>query len=102
ILCSGAALFGFGVAWGVGGGRHLAELEARGGFALVVALLAGGCCFLVIGVCRRLLPNTGGRLVVVGAFGVSAVLAELANHLLLVRLYSVFHLGLSLLSGILV
>lgn len=99
ILCAGVALFGFGIAWGVGGGRHLANLESRGGFALVVTLLAGASCFLGTKICRRVLLHTHGRMLVLAGFGATALFAELANNLLLVRLYPAFHLGLSVLAG---
>ena len=99
LLCGGAALVALTIAWGVGGGRHLASLGARGGFALVVGLLAGVSCFFVAGLCRRLLSSKGGRAVVLLAFGLSAIVAELVNNSVLVRLYPAFHVGLSLTSG---
>ncbi len=98
LLCSVAALIALGTAWGVGGGRHLASLEARGGFALVVSLVAGVGCFFVAGLCSRLLKSKGGRVVVLLGFGLTAIAAELVNNSVLVRLYPAFHLGLSLLS----
>jgi arylsulfatase A-like enzyme len=85
--CAGVVL-GFGV----GGGRHLATLGQRGGFALFVAALCGALLWAVAPALARLLR---ARPLACAAVLLSAmVLAELVNRLVLVRLYPAFHLGL--------
>ncbi len=87
--CAGA------VGWGVGGGRHLSTIPVRASFAVVVAALALVSTYGSIAHVRSFVQ---GRFI--AAVVVSALLAifgiELANHLILVRLYPAFHLGLSL------
>ncbi len=85
-------VFGAFVAYGVGGGRHLAEAGARLGFAAGVAV-AGGLAT------HALAPKVAewlrSRRVWVGAASlVAIVLFELANRFVLVRLYPAFHIGL--------
>ena len=80
--------------WGVGGGRHLATLGARGGFALVLGSVAAGLAFVAqppLGRVRTERPAAFGA----GVLG-AILLLELANRLVLVRLYPAFHLGLAL------
>ena len=91
------ALFGLLVGWGVGGGRHLAAPGMRLGFALLVA--AASVVGLGVGFRGlRLLSTLGqGRLAALLAL-VLACLCEIANRLILVRLYPAFHAGLSVLG----
>jgi arylsulfatase A-like enzyme len=89
----GVLLFGSAVAWGVGGGRHLATLSTRGGFALAVGVVGAAVAF----VCAPWLARALRR---APAAFVAAVLAlvcmlELANRFVLVRLYPAFHIGLA-------
>ena len=93
-----ALLGAFGVAagavlgFGVGGGRHLATLGQRGGFAMIVGALVGALVWAAAPGLARL-----GRqrpFWCVGLVGAFVLLAELANHFILVRLYPAFHLGL--------
>jgi len=94
-----ALLGAFGVAagavlgFGVGGGRHLATLGQRGGFAMVLGAVVGAAVWAIApGLCRleRLRPWWCAGLIALGVLA-----AELANRLLLVRLYPAFHLGLA-------
>lgn len=94
-----AALAGLGagaVGFGVGGGRHLATLEARSGFALLLAA-AGG--FVAWTLYDRLMRERRERPDVLGLGCLAAALAcELVNRFVLVRLYPAFHAGLSALT----
>ena len=92
-------LAAFGVAagavlgFGVGGGRHLATLGQRGGFAMVVGALGFALAWAAAPALARLeraRPWACAGLVLSCAF-----LAELANRLILVRLYPAFHWGLT-------
>ena len=87
-----SALVGL-AAWGVGGGRLLATLPRRGGFAAGAGLAAAGLCWflaprLAAGLRRR--PGSVAASVVA-----LIVLAEIANRFVLVRLYPAFHLALA-------
>lgn len=97
-LAALAAVFAFALAWGVGGGRHLATWETRGGFALVFSLCAGAAVFFGVALVGRLLRAQRGPLVVAASLAFASVVFELANNLILVRLYPAFHLGLSIVS----
>jgi hypothetical protein len=92
-LAAVAALGAAAVGFGVGGGRHLAELGPRAGFALLLAALAGIATWFAYG------PVVGLRRKNPRALGLSclaaALLCELANRFVLVRLYPAFHAGLS-------
>ena len=89
----------FGVAagavlgFGLGGGRHLATLGQRGGFAMIVGALAGALVWAITPTLARLARERPWSSVSLVA--VFVLLAELANRLILVRLYPAFHLGLS-------
>ena len=93
-----ALLGAFGVAagavlgFGVGGGRHLATLGQRGGFAMIVGALLGASVWAVAPPLARLQRERPSWCVGLVALGV--LLLELANHFVLVRLYPAFHLGL--------
>jgi arylsulfatase A-like enzyme len=95
-LSVGAALFATLVALGVGGGRHLAELPARVGFAsLTACALALPLYFLAPALANAIKRrpervSLGVGLVIVGL--------ELVNRFVLVRLYPAFHYGLSALA----
>ena len=93
LACGG---FGALVAYGVGGGRHLASLAARGGFSALV--LASGMA-LAYALAPKLAALVRERRRLVG-FGTLVVvcLVELVNRFVLVRLYPAFHLGLSALA----
>lgn len=88
------------VAWGVGGGRHLATLPARGGFALLVGVAAAALGWAAAPAVRRWLSSHPGPLgvgMLLGALGLM-----LLDRTVLVRLYPAFHLalqGLALLSA---
>lgn len=88
------AVFGGAVAWGVGGGRHLATLPTRGGFALAVALGAAALAGLAAPALARAVEHAPRRVACAGAALVVGL--ELVNRFVLVRLYPVFHLGLAL------
>jgi len=87
-VASGAVL-GFGV----GGGRHLATLGQRGGFAMVVGAFGFALVWAAapaLAKLERARPWSCAGLVVL-----CALVAELMNRLVLVRLYPAFHLGLA-------
>ncbi|HKO48415.1 MAG TPA: sulfatase-like hydrolase/transferase [Polyangiaceae bacterium] len=94
-----ALLGAFGVAagavlgFGVGGGRHLATLGQRGGFAMIVGALVGALVWAVAPRVARLQRERPWWCVALVTSSVA--LAELANRLILVRLYPAFHLGLA-------
>ena len=92
-LASATSAFGGVVAWGVGGGRHLATWSTRGGFALGVAATAGVVVWLVAPHLRRWLRERPIHVAAAAALGILVV--ELANRFVLVRLYPAFHLGLA-------
>jgi hypothetical protein len=92
-LASAAGAYALTVAWGVGGGRHLAAFETR---ALFAASVGGAVGWAVYALAPRLalaLERDPKR--VVTATAVLVVGLELANRVLLVRLYPAFHAGLS-------
>lgn len=101
VLATLAAVFGFALAWGVGGGRHLATWETRGGFALVFSLCAGGATFFSVGLVGRVLRFQRGTVLVASALIVFSALAEVVNNLVLIRLYPAFHLALTITSVVL-
>jgi hypothetical protein len=90
-----AAAAGAGVAWGVGGGRHLATLGTRGGFALVFGAAAAALAFFGWPWARRLARDRAGAFAVLVATKILAL--ELVNHFVLVRLYPAFHVALAVL-----
>jgi arylsulfatase A-like enzyme len=93
LLAGVAAVGGLVVGFGVGGGRHLATLGNRGGFALCVAALCGALVWSCISPLARLLRRRPA-----GCFGLVVALgigAELSNRFVLVRLYPAFHLALT-------
>ena len=93
LLAGVASLFGLVVGFGVGGGRHLASLASRGGFALLVAAAAGALVWCSVAAAARLLrTRPGWCLTALLLFGATA---ELVNHFVLVRLYPAFHLALA-------
>ncbi len=91
------ATFALGsVAYGVGGGRHLATLGVRLGFATSLAAGVG----MLIWWFWPWLVAAASRHPRRWAVGVAALLllCELANRFVLVRLYPAFHLGLALVA----
>src|SRR6188768_3712720 len=94
LLAACAVAAGAVLAFGVGGGRHLATLGQRGGFAMIVGAIFGAAAWAVAPALARLERARPWACAALIALGV--LLAELANHLILVRLYPAFHLGLSL------
>ncbi|MEO7036232.1 MAG: sulfatase-like hydrolase/transferase, partial [Polyangiaceae bacterium] len=81
------------VAFGVGGGRHLATLSTRGGFTLLVAACSGAAVWVAAPALARLLR---ARPALCAALVAAALLVlELVNRLVLVRLYPAFHLSLA-------
>jgi hypothetical protein len=93
LLAALAAGAGAVVGFGVGGGRHLATLAARGGFALLVGALCGAALWASAPALARLLRARPAWCVLFVAL--LALLAELANRFVLVRLYPAFHLALA-------
>ncbi len=95
-LGAAVAAGGAAAAWGVGGGRHLATVATRGGFALGVGALGGIAVWLLA---PRLARAVEARPRAVAAVAAALVVGlELANRLLLVRLYPGFHLALAALA----
>jgi hypothetical protein len=95
LLAGSTAVAGAIVGFGVGGGRHLATLANRGGFALLVAALGAALVWTTVPAFSALLRRRPGwcfALVVSGG-----VAAELINRFVLVRLYPAFHLALAVL-----
>jgi arylsulfatase A-like enzyme len=86
-------LAGAVVGWGVGGGRHLASLGARGGFALFVGLLAAGAAWIAVKPLQHWIARQPKRVGL--AIAAAIVAAEVVNATVLVRLYPAFHLALS-------
>ncbi|HLV64804.1 MAG TPA: sulfatase-like hydrolase/transferase [Polyangiaceae bacterium] len=87
------------VGYGVGGGRHLASLPVRLGFALGLALVAAA---VVAGCAPRLARAVRNHPRVFGGVLALVVVAlELANGFVLPRLYPAFHWGLSVLCLVL-
>ncbi len=87
------------IAWGVGGGRHLASYSIRSGFAVCVGCVAGALVFWALPWLTRLVHEGGSPARraswTLGATILVCVALEIANHWLLVRLYPGFHAGLS-------
>lgn len=81
------------VAYGVGGGRHLASTGARLGFALGVAFVAAGVAYAACPFLSRLAQSKPRLLAAFVALGLLG--SELLNRWALVRLYPAFHLGLA-------
>ena len=81
------------VGFGVGGGRHLATLGQRGGFAMVVGAACGTLLWFSAPTLARLQRTR--PLACFGLLFSALLLTELVNRLVLVRLYPAFHLGLS-------
>ena len=93
-----ALLGAFGVAagavlgFGVGGGRHLATLGQRGGFAMIVGAAVGALVWVLAPALARLERERPWWCV--SLIAALVLLAELGNRLILVRLYPAFHWGL--------
>ncbi len=91
-----AGLGGALVAWGVGGGRHLATLSARGGFALAIGLAAAAIPYaLAPAIARRMAARPTSLAAAAAAL---ILLLELVNRFVLVRLYPAFHFALAALA----
>ena len=95
LLGAFAACAGLALGFGVGGGRHLSTLATRGGFALLVGALLGALSWAVAPRLARLQRER--PLACLGAVALGLTAQDLANRLILVRLYPAFHLGLALL-----
>jgi arylsulfatase A-like enzyme len=93
LLAGFAGLAGAVVGYAVGGGRHLATLGARGGFALAVGAAGALAVFFAYPGLRGLLERRPRRFSA-AVFGL--VLAfEVMNRFVLVRLYPPFHQALA-------
>ena len=93
-LAATVGLAAAALGWGVGGGRHLASIGARGGFAFALAALAATVVVLAHG---RVQAWRETRPLAFGGAVLGAVLGlELVNRFVLVRLYPAFHLALAL------
>ena len=93
VLAGAAGVSGLVVGFGVGGGRHLASVSHRAGFALLVAASCGALVWaaaLPFGRWFRTGPGWCFALV-----ALSGIVAELVNRFVLVRLYPAFHLALA-------
>lgn len=93
-------MFAFAAAWGwgVGGGRHLATLAARGGFALALGCTLGVATLFLLPQLLRILRRApdGNRFRALGLGAVALALGlEAINTFVLVRLYPAFHWGLT-------
>jgi arylsulfatase A-like enzyme len=88
-----AAIAGSAVGFGVGGGRHLAALQQRLGFAGLVGLCAAALVVWLAPRAARLLRRS--PLVFASSLALVIVVLELANRLILPRLYPAFHLSLA-------
>lgn len=93
-----AFAFGALIGWGVGGGRHLADWGVRGGFATVVGCVGAVAVFSVLPYVQKLSRSPQGRRLLAAGVGVAALVCELVNLTVLVRLYPAFHAGLSTLT----
>ncbi|HET7538623.1 MAG TPA: sulfatase-like hydrolase/transferase [Polyangiaceae bacterium] len=93
LLAACALAAGAVLGFGVGGGRHLATLAERGGFALLVGALFGLAAWSLAPALARLQRTRPWACVGLVALGV--LLAELINQLVLVRLYPAFHWALA-------
>src|SRR6185369_10847555 len=89
--------FGGGVGWGVTGGRHFAAMPLRVGFVLVLGAIGLAASYVLSPSIRRAVARWPER-TALGAGGL-ALAAELANHLVLPRLYPAFHFGLAALTA---
>ncbi len=102
LLVTSWALVGVAVGWGIGGGRHLAALSIRAGFALGVGIVfAAVVHFLGPWIARRYrAAQSGGLALITFVLAVAAVAlaSALVNRFVLVRLYPAFHVGLSLIT----
>jgi hypothetical protein len=95
-LAAGAGLLAAAVGYGVGGGRHLATIGPRVGFALALAAAAAAAAWFAH---ERLVRLRRERPTALGIGCLAAALAfELVNRFVLVRLYPAFHAGLSVLT----
>jgi arylsulfatase A-like enzyme/HEAT repeat protein len=92
-LALSAAVFGGAVGWGVGGGRHLAALPARAGFAAATALALAGLVWVAAPPLARAMAARPRRVAAIALATIAAL--ELANRFVLVRLYPAFHVGLA-------
>lgn len=100
-LVPALASFAFGawVGFGVGGGRHLAELPIRVGFAALVATVGFGLSYALAPALARGLKHAQTRPGYAALlFGVIIFGLEFINTTVLVRLYPAFHHGLSALE----
>ena len=82
-----------GAAWGLGGGRHLAEGATRSGFAVLVGLCVGATVLFLSPLLSRSLrrrPRLCALGIALSLFGL-----ELANQFVLPRLYPALHWGLA-------
>lgn len=94
-----SAAFGGLVGFGVGGGRHLAEIPIRVGFALLVAASGFGLSYALTPRLARILRQTEAHPAYrTLAFCLLIAGIEFTNSAVLVRLYPAFHSGLSALS----
>ncbi len=90
--------YGALLGWGISGGRHVSTLPAQLGLTCAVAVVAGLGAAVVGRLIRMFLRERAGQWILGGALTAGCFLAELANQLILVRLYPAFHAGLSFLS----
>lgn len=96
VLAGLSLAFGAATGWGVGGGRHLAELQPRLGFALAVGCVAGTSLYALAPTVARSIRD---RPAWVGAANAAVLLlVELTNRFVLVRNYPAFHLALAALA----
>jgi len=100
LVAAALAIYGGLTGWGVAGGRHF-DGATRTAFAIAVGAVAGAAAFLFAPRIARAVGALAGRrraiLVTTTALGL-AIVVEIANHVILPRLYPAFHTALVLLS----
>ncbi len=96
LLAALVALGSAAGAWGVGGGRHLATLATRGGFALGVGITVGAVVYAAAPAVARWMESRPATIAATAAVLILCV--ELENRFVMVRLYPAFHYGLSALA----
>jgi arylsulfatase A-like enzyme len=92
------AAFGIALAAGVTRGRHFAALPVRAAFVLALGGLAFGAAFVAAPWMGRVGSGRAARRAAAVA-SLVAVAFEIANRLVLPRLYPPFHFGLDVLAG---
>lgn len=93
LLSCATGLLAGSAAWAVGGGRHLASIQHRVGFATLVAVAFGGAVYWAAPALSRAIRRS--PLAIAFGAGVVVLNLEFANLRVLVRLYPAFHIALA-------